>query len=88
MGYFSFIMNKYSNTSEDWNSISSGEAYRLKEAEFRGMVMQALKDIQNDIKEQNDDARVTRWISMSVAGASGVITSVLVSLGIGPKLHG
>ena len=35
----------------DWNNITTEEAYRLSQAEFRGMTIQALKDIRCDIQE-------------------------------------
>lgn len=63
--------------AKDWNTISSEEAYRLGQAEFRGMTIQALKDIKEDIAEIKGQNNTTRYISMTIAGVSGIISGVL-----------
>jgi len=62
---------------QDWNTITSEEAYRLGQAEFRGMTIQALKDIKEDIAEIKQQNSVTRYISMAIAGISGIVSGIL-----------
>ena len=51
----------------NWNEITTEEAYRLSQAEFKGMTMQALKDIREDIQELKGYNNNTRYISMTLA---------------------
>jgi len=60
----------------DWNNITTEEAYRLSQAEFRGMTIQALKDIRCDIQELKGYNNNSRYISMIIAGISGVISGI------------
>jgi hypothetical protein len=67
--------------ASDWKDISTDEAYRLSVAEFRGMVIQSLQDIREDIKNMQQDSKITRWITFGIGGAGGMLISVLTALG-------
>ena len=62
---------------KSWNEITSTEAYRLQNAEFHGMTIQALKDIREDIAEIKQQNNVTRWISMGIAGVAGILSGIM-----------
>jgi len=59
-----------------WGEITTDEAFKLSQAEFKGTVLQALKDL-NDrltrIENQNDQRSV---ISMAIAGIVGGIAGL------------
>ena len=63
----------------NWNEITTEEAYRLSQAEFKGMTMQALKDIREDIQESKGYNNNTRYISMILAGISGIASGIFGS---------
>jgi len=60
----------------DWNKITTDEAYRLSQAEFKGMSIQALQDLQRDVQELKNYNNNTRYISMGIAGISGIVASI------------
>ena len=62
-----------------WDQITSAEAYRLQNAEFRGMTIQALKDIREDIRGLQDYNNNTRFISMILAGIAGIASGIFGS---------
>ena len=64
------------------DSITSEEAYRMETAEFKGMVIQSLKDIREDIGEIKNQNNMTRWISLAIAGVAGVVSGA-----IGKDIH-
>lgn len=61
---------------QDWNQITTDEAYRLSQAEFRGMTIQALKDIRSDIKDLQNYNTSSRYISMIIAGIAGIVSGI------------
>ena len=61
----------------NWNDITTEETYRLSQAEFKGMVIQALKDIRCDIQELKSYNTNSRYISMVIAGISGIVAHIL-----------
>ena len=63
--------------NKSWNEITSAEAYRLQNAEFHGMTIQALKDIREDIAEIKQQNNVTRWISMGIAGVAEILSGIM-----------
>ena len=58
----------------NWDQITSEEAFRLSQAEFKGMTIQALKDIREDIRGLQDYNNNTRYISMILAGIAGIVS--------------
>lgn len=66
----------------DWKDVSTDEAYKLSQAEFKGMVIQSLQDIREDIKNIQQDAKVRNWITFGVGSLAGIIASTLTSLGM------
>ena len=46
-------MPETQKTTMDWNQITTDEAYRLSQAEFKGMTIQALQDLKEDIRLKN-----------------------------------
>ena len=65
-----------SDNSTNWNNITSNEAFRLSQAEFKGMTIQALQDIKSDIKDLQSFNSNSRYISMIIAGVAGVISGL------------
>lgn len=65
----------------DWKNITTDDVYQLSQAEFKGATIQALQDIREDIKELQQDAKVRNWITFGIGGASGLIASILTTLG-------
>lgn len=63
----------------NWNEITSDEAYRLSQAEFRGMVMQALKDIRCDINDLKSYNTNSRYMSMFLGGLAGIVSGLFGS---------
>lgn len=61
----------------NWSEISNEEAFRLSQAEFRGMVIQALKDIRSDVNDMKQQNAITRYISIAIAGIAGIISGIL-----------
>jgi len=61
----------------DWENISTNETYKLSIAEFKGMTIQALQDIRNDIKDIKQEHSITRYISMGIAGISGIVAGII-----------
>ena len=57
---------------EDWQTLSTDEAYKLSVAEFRGMVLQSLQDIREDIKEIKVDRNIRSWINYGISGVIGL----------------
>ena len=57
--------------------ITSEESYRLTQAEFKGMTIQALRDIRDDINEIKQQNNITRWISFGIAGIAGIVSNVI-----------
>lgn len=72
---------KQLNTS-DWKDISTDDVYKLSMSEFKGATIQALQDIREDIKDLQQDAKVRNWITFGIGGASGIVASILTSLGM------
>lgn len=64
-------------TRQTLDEISKEDAYRMDQSEFKGMVIQSLKDIREDIAELKGQNNVSRWISMGVAGVAGIISGLL-----------
>lgn len=60
----------------NWHQITSEEAFRLSQAEFKGMVMQALKDLRDDVKNLESYNSTSRYISMFIAGLSGIVSGL------------
>lgn len=69
-------------TIQDWKNVSTDEAYKLSQAEFKGMVIQSLQDIREDIKEIQQDAKVRNWITFGIGGVAGLLASALTALGL------
>lgn len=67
--------------ASDWKDISTDDVYQLSMSEFKGATIQALQDIREDIKELQQDAKVKNWITFGIGGISGLIASVITSLG-------
>jgi hypothetical protein len=67
--------------TSDWKNISTDDVYQLSMSEFKGATIQALQDIREDIKELQQDSRVRNWITFGIGGLSGIIASILTSLG-------
>ncbi len=59
------------------DDITQEESYRINQSEFKGMVIQSLKDIREDVAEIKNQNNVTRWISLSIAGVAGVLSGIL-----------
>jgi len=57
--------------------ITSEESYRMSQSEFKGMVVQSLKDIREDIAEIKGQNNMSRWISMGVAGLAGIVSGII-----------
>ena len=68
------------NNLTNWDQITSDEAFRLSTAEFKGMTIQALKDIREDIHGLQDYNNNTRYISMILAGIAGIASGIFGSL--------
>lgn len=68
-------MSKESRQTLD--QISSEDGYKIANAEFKGMVIQSLKDIREDINEIKEQNNVTRWISFGIAGLAGIVSSIM-----------
>ncbi len=66
----------------DWKDITTDDVYQLSMSEFKGATIQALQDLREDIKELKQDARVRNWITFGIGGLSGLIASVITSLGM------
>ena len=67
------------NDTSRWDQITSEEAYRLSQAEFKGMAIQALKDIRGDIHDLQSYNNNTRYISMILAGIAGIASGIFGS---------
>ncbi len=57
----------------NWNSITTDEAYRLSQAEFKGMTLQALQDIRNQISEIERDREIKGYINYFLNGILALI---------------
>ena len=68
-----------SNDLSKWDQITTDEAYKLSMAEFRGMTIQALKDIREDIRGLQDYNNNTRYISLLLAGIAGIASGIFGS---------
>lgn len=68
--------------TSDWKNITTDDAYQLSMSEFKGITTQALQDIREDIKELKQDAKVRNWITFGIGGLSGLIASIITSLGM------
>ena len=66
-------MTKKTYTLEE---ITTEQTYKLSQAEFKGMVIQALSDIRSDIKEIKQDQANTRYIQMIVSGIVGGVSGL------------
>lgn len=69
-------------TTDQWKDISTDEAYKLSQAEFKGMALQAFQDIRNDIHEMKQERAITRYISFAIAGLTGILSGLF-----GTHLH-
>tara|TARA_Y100000310_G_scaffold313745_1_gene362464 strand:+ start:269 stop:568 length:300 start_codon:yes stop_codon:yes gene_type:complete len=49
---------------KDWHKIENGEALRLSQAEFKGMTIQALQDIRDDIAEIKDEMKTINSLAV------------------------
>lgn len=65
----------------NWEQLTMDQAYKLSQAEFKGMVTQALQDIRDDVKTMQRNNANTHYIAMFLGGLSGIITSAI------PQLH-
>lgn len=70
--------------SHEWHDLKDEEAYRMTMAEFKGMVMQALKDIKDDVqdvKQKQDNLQNQlnnqKLIAAIIGGFGGIITSLI-----------
>lgn len=61
----------------EWMDITTEEAYRLSQAEFKGTVIQALKDINRRLDNLDSYNNNSRYISMIIAGISGIVSGVV-----------
>lgn len=73
----------------DWEQISREQSYKLSQAEFKGMVIQALKDIREDIGENKRDIKKLqdsvsniKIVSATISAVGGVITSFITGMGL------
>lgn len=64
-------------TRQTLDQINSEEAYRMSQAEFKGMVIQSLKDIREDIADIKTQNNVVKWISFGIAGLTGLVSSLI-----------
>lgn len=58
------------------DEITTEQALRLQNAEFKGMVIQALADIRNDIKEIKQEQSNQRLLQMLISGIVGGISGI------------
>ena len=65
--------------NSNWNEITTEESYRLSQAEFKGMTIQALKDIRSDIQDLQGYNNSSRYISMIIAGIAGIVSGIFGS---------
>lgn len=64
------------------DQITIDESYRMSQAEFKGMVIQSLKDIREDIGDLKQQNNISRWISMGIAGMAGIVSGVVTKRSI------
>ena len=67
-------MKRLQLSQTDWKDITTDEAYRLDNAKFQGMTIQALQDLRNDIDElktQNNNKNLISYAISLVIGAIG-----------------
>lgn len=69
-------MSNMTKNLRNWDEITTNEAYMLSQAEFRGMVIQALSDIRSDIQELKADRNAKNYISYAVAAIVGAISGM------------
>jgi hypothetical protein len=69
-------------TRQTIDEITSEEAYHMQNAEFRGMVIQSLKDIREDITDLKSQNNISRWVSMGIAGVAGIVSGVVTKKGL------
>ena len=62
--------------NKHWSEITSEEAYRLSQAEFRGATLEALKQINSRLDKLENYNTNSRYISMIIAGITGVVAGV------------
>ncbi len=82
--------NQHPNMStqpNNWSAYPTEQAYRLQQAEFKGMTLQAMQDIRDDIKLMRDDIKeikkdknTDRYIAMLLGGLSGIISNAITQL--------
>ena len=65
------------NDSNKWNEIDSQAAYNLSQAEFKGMTIQALQDIRNDINTINREKEIKSYINYLISGVIGMIAALV-----------
>ena len=63
--------------SSKWNELTNSQAFQLSQAEFKGMTMQALKDIKEDISQLQSYNNNSRYIAMVIAGIAGIVSGIL-----------
>ena len=64
-------------TTNDWEQLSPSEAYRLSQAEFKGMTLQALQDIRSEISEMKRDKEVRGYINYFISGVVALFVSMI-----------
>ena len=57
----------------NWSDIDSADAYRLSQAEFKGMAIQALQDLKEDVNEIKRQNEVRGYINYLISGFVGLI---------------
>ena len=69
--------------NKNWEDLNSNETYKLNMAEFRGMTIQALQNIKEDLKEvkQNQlnlqsQVNNQKLIAMVMGGVAGVVAAI------------
>ncbi len=72
-------------THQTLDTITSEEAYKMSQSEFKGATIQALQDIRNDIQELKSYNRDSRIVSSLLGIASGIIAS-LTGISFRPKV--
>lgn len=71
-------MKQSTHTPAEWRDVEAEQAYKLNQAEWRGSIVQAVKDIDERLErmERNNDIRgfVTYGVSALIAGIVSILT--------------
>lgn len=63
----------------NWNEITTQEAFNLSQAEFRGVTLEALKDLKDDIQSMQRDKEIKGYINYFIAGVIGLLSGMFGS---------